>query len=157
MTASEFINSLICIIKQEGGSILLILAIVLSFVQISPIKIEPWSIILGWIGKKINRDVYARLDSIEKTLSGHIQESQDEKLEGTRSMILNFGTSCMRGEGHTKEEFDFIISKCDKYERHCIEDKRPNGVATATINQIRKLYDYNIMHNTFLSETADVH
>lgn len=155
MTGSEFFSTLICFIKQESSSILLLLVILLSFVQIAPIKVNPWSTIFGWIGKQINNDVYKRLDTIENILSNHIKESEKEKIENTRSLILNFGTSCMRGEGHTKEEFDFIIGKCDKYEKHCIENNIPNGVATATISQIRRLYDYNIMHNTFLEESDD--
>ena len=91
---------------------------------------------------------------VKKIIDERLAEIASKRIAKVEE-VQQFLTSCMRGERHTKEEFDFIIGKCDKYEKHCIENNIPNGVATATISQIRKLYDYNIMHNTFLEESAD--
>lgn len=149
------IQDIINLIRQDGFSWLIIVAIVFSMIQIIPIKINPWTIIFNWLGKQFNSGVNARLDTIEKSLTAHIEESTERDLRTIRISILNFGTSCMRSEKHTKEEFDFIVTECDKYEKYCEENNIKNGVATATIKQIRRLYDNNIMNNTFLQEANE--
>ena len=53
----------------NGGGILLIL---MTLVQIAPIKINPWSAIAKLIGRAINGEVLKKLDSVEKRLDCHI-------------------------------------------------------------------------------------
>ena len=52
----------------NGGGILLIL---MTLVQIAPIKINPWSAIAKLIGRAINGEVLKKLDSVEKRLDCH--------------------------------------------------------------------------------------
>lgn len=57
-------------ILAGGGGLLLIL---MTLVQIAPVKINPWSALAKAIGKAINADISKRLDEIEKKLDSHIK------------------------------------------------------------------------------------
>ena len=129
-----------------------IFVLLLTIIQITPIKLNPWDKILSWIGNRMNRDIVKREDVIEEKLDEHIKDSANERIRKTRADILAFGNECMRGTPHTKEQFDFVISECDQYENHMESTNTPNGVAKATINEIRRLYAKHMRENTFLKE-----
>lgn len=129
-----------------------ILFILMTLIQIAPIKLNPWDKILTWLGNHMNADIVKRVDVIEAKLDEHIKESSDERLRKVRADILCFGNSCMNGQLHTKEEFEFVISECDQYEKYIEKTQSKNGVATATISEIHRLYEKGIHENSFLKE-----
>ena len=53
-----------------GGGLL---AVLLTLVQIAPVKINPWSAIAKAIGKAINADVLRELDTVTQKLDTHIR------------------------------------------------------------------------------------
>lgn len=67
-------------------------------------------------------------------------------------MILDFENSCVNGRKHTKEEFDFIIGKCDYYGDYCNQNNIPNGVAEIAISDIKRRYLKCLKEGTFLKE-----
>ena len=129
--------------------------LLLTVIQVTPIKLNPWDKILTWLGNHMNADIVKRVDVIEGKLDEHIRDSASERIRKTRADILVFGNECMRGTPHTKEQFDFVLSECDQYEGHMESTNTPNGVAKATIKEIRRLYAKNLRDNTFLKEGAD--
>ncbi len=129
-----------------------ILVILMTLIQIAPIKLNPWDKILTWLGNHMNADIVKRVDVIEAKLDEHIKESSDERIRKVRADILSFGNSCMNGRKHTKEEFEFVISECDQYEKYIEKTKSKNGVATTAISEIRRLYKKGIHDNSFLKE-----
>ena len=132
-----------------------ILVILMTLIQIAPIKFNPWDKILTWIGNHMNPDIVKRVDVIEAKLDEHIKESSDEMIRKVRADILSFGNTCMNGRPHTKEEFEFVISECDQYEKYIEKTQSKNGVATATIAEIRRLYKKGLHDNSFLKEGDD--
>lgn len=132
-----------------------ILVILMTLIQIAPIKVNPWDKILTWIGNHMNADIVKRVDVIEAKLDEHIKESSDEMIRKVRADILSFGNTCMNGRPHTKEEFEFVISECDQYEKYIEKTQSKNGVATATIAEIRRLYKKGLHDNSFLKEGDD--
>ena len=133
-----------------------ILLFFMTVIQIAPIKLNPWDKILTWLGNHMNADIVKRVDVIEAKLDEHIKESSDERLRKVRADILCFGNSCMNGQRHTKEEFEFVISECDQYEKYIEKTQSKNGVATTAISEIRRLYEKGIQDNSFLKE-GDAH
>ena len=129
-----------------------IVVILMTLIQIAPIKLNPWDKILTWLGNHMNADIVKRVDVIEAKLDEHIKESSDERIRKVRADILCFGNSCMNGRKHTKEEFEFVISECDQYEKYIEKTKSKNGVATTAISEIRRLYKKGIHDNSFLKE-----
>ena len=78
----EEILSLLTPANTFGG--LGILVLCLSLVQVSPIRINPWDAILGWLGNKTNASVKKTLD--EQGKNGYMLCAIDEVLRGTNTI-----------------------------------------------------------------------
>lgn len=158
MTFQEFIAS---IGFKSGISFWGVIAFLMSIgIEIIPkVKWKPWSSLFEWLGSKLNAEVYAKVDSLDKKvdtvqaeLQKHIADSEVQTLQETRRDILDFCNACMNKRQHTKEQFDFVIKQCDDYE-NCIEKNDiKNGVVSAAIKEIRRLYEKCIQENSFLKE-----
>ena len=149
--------------KADEWSFWAIILFLLSIgVEFTPIKWNPWTAILGWIGSRLNSRLNAKLEEIDQKvdkLSGdldkHIEESFAKELRDTRKDILNFCNSCMVGQKHTKEQFEFVIKQCDSYEKYIEDNKIKNGVIDAAIKEIRRLNQKCIEENSYLKEGED--
>lgn len=144
------LQTIIDIIREDGGSWLVMLIIVTSLVQVSPIKINPWSYVARKLGQAFSKDIVDRVIAIEKKLDDHITESNARDVRLRRETILDFANSCMNKRKHTKEEFDFIIGECDKYEKYCADNNIQNGVADASIEEVKRIYKRCLAENSFL-------
>lgn len=135
-------------IAMYGGGILMVL---MTLVQISPVKINPWSWIGRVIGRAINGEVLEKVDNLSNDVK-HNKEDDDEKWASlSRTHILRFGDEILHGVNHSKEHFDQIMRDISNYEQYC--DTHPNylnGVAHATIQQIKKAYQKCLDENNFL-------
>lgn len=141
---------------KDGVSIgSLVLILLLTVIQISPVKVNPWDTILHWIGDRLNSNITKKVNSLEKKLDKHIAESAERDLKDTRAQILSFCNSCMNGTRHSKEQFDFIVKQCDDYETYIAENDIRNGVIESAMKEIRRLYDKCIQNNSFLREGED--
>jgi len=139
-------------LTQDNGPILLLIVAVATLVQITPIKINPWSALFGWIGRQINKEVVDKINVVEARLNDHINESSDAELRARRAAILDFSSSILRGVNYHKEKFEFMITECDSYEKYCKDNDIRNGVAEASIAEIRKIYQDHLHRNDFLSD-----
>lgn len=131
-------------------------------VEFTPIKFNPWSSILSWFGSKWNsrlneklKEISKKVDKLNTDLDKHIAESAAKELRDTRKDILDFCNSCMTGQKHTKEQFEFVIKQCDNYEKYIEDNKIKNGVINAAINEIRRLNQKCIQENSYLKEGED--
>ena len=74
-----------------GGGLLLIL---MTLVQIAPIKINPWTALAKAIGKAVNADVFNRLSEIESKLDEHIKTDAERlTTAGLKSCISTMNCS----------------------------------------------------------------
>lgn len=134
-----------------GGSLLLIL---MTLVQIAPIKINPWSALAKAIGKAINADISGRLDEIGAKLDEHIETDDRRTADSCRAQILHFNNELLRPIYHTKEEFAEVLVKIDEYERYCDEhEDYPNNRAVLAIENIREVYKERLKKRDFLQES----
>lgn len=141
------------------GIVILLLSLGVEF---TPIKYNPWSTILGWIGSRLNSKLNSKLNEIEtkvdklgNDLDKHISESAAKEIRDTRRDILEFCNSCMNGRKHTKEQFEFVIKQCDEYEDYIRSRKIKNGVVDAAMTEIRRLNLKCIQENSYLKEGED--
>ena len=135
-------------ILLSGGGVLLILMTVL---QITPIKINPWSWIARLVGRAINGEVIDKVDHLSKELADHKAKSEERHATLCRAHILRFGDEVLHGVPHSKEAYDNILLDIDSYEGYC--DKHPdykNNVALATIKNIKRMYQKHIEEDSFL-------
>ena len=120
-----------------GGGVLLIL---MTLIQIAPIKINPWSWIGHRIGRLLNGEVIDKVDNLSKELADHKIKSAERDATQCRSRILRFGDEILHGVLHSHEHYLQILLDVDAYEEYC--DAHPdyrNNDAVATIKHIKKM------------------
>lgn len=119
---------------ETGGSVLLI---VLTLVQVAPIRINPWSAIARTIGKALNADLNEKMDANEAKTA--------------RYRILRFDDEIRHKMRHSKEHFDQIIEDVDTYERYCQDHPRfPNGKTVSATDNVKRTYEKCKDENSFL-------
>ena len=113
-------------IGEVSGWAALILFALLSLVEIAPIKINPWSKLLRWVGRALNAEVLSKVDTLEKELKDvkskqkTMQEVEDERnAKAARARVLRFGDELTNGIEHSKEHFDDILDDMSEYEHYC--------------------------------------
>lgn len=142
-------------VVNDSGPIILIILIATTLIQISPIKINPWGSLFKWIGKQVNTEVIEKINKVESRLDKHVKESLEAELRTRRVSILDFSSSVIRGVNYHKEKFDFMIGECDNYEKYCQDNNIKNGVAEASIAEIRRIYSEHLKNGDFLAEKGD--
>ena len=105
-----------------GAAILLLL----SLIQISPVKLDPWDRIFAWIGGKLNGNLQKQVREI--WINMH------------RQAILQFARECRAGQEHSEEEWSHVLNVADEYEQYCQKNNVINGVVKQDTLYIRQLY-----------------
>ena len=105
-----------------GAAILLLL----SLIQISPVKLDPWDRIFAWVGSKLNGNLQKQVREI--WINMH------------RQAILQFARECRAGQEHSEEEWSHVLNVADEYEQYCQKNSVINGVVKQDTLYIRQLY-----------------
>ena len=137
-------------ILVDGGGLLLVL---MTLVQIAPVKVNPWSWVAKMVGKAVNADVSKELGAISKKLDDHVTMDDRRTADGHRARILHFNNELLRDIDHTKEEFIEVLAEIDAYEKYCREHPEyPNNRAVLAIENIREVYKERLKKHDFLQE-----
>lgn len=142
------------IFAYGGGA----LAVLLSLVEIAPIKINPLSTLLKWLGRAINADVINALDEVKaaqkeakERLENHIATDEKAEADHCRARILRFNNELLRDIPHTKEDFIEALKDIDDYEHYCkSHPDYANGRAVHAIANIGRVYDERLQKHDFL-------
>ena len=135
-----------------------LLFLVLSLVEIAPIKVNPWSAAARWLGRMFNRDVLARLDDIsrmqrdtQRRLDDHIKVDDERDADMHRAKILRFNNELLRNIPHTREEFIESLAEIDGYEAFCrAHPDYQNNRAVHAVANINRVYDERLQKHDFL-------
>ena len=131
-----------------GGGLL---AVLLTLVQIAPVKINPWSAIAKAIGKAINADVLRELDTVTQKLDTHIRVDDERNADSYRTRILQFNNELLREILHTREDFIEILAVIDDYESYCRDHREyKNNRAVCAIENIKRVYMERLQKHDFL-------
>lgn len=133
------------------GKSALMLVIVFSVVQVSPIKIHPWTWLARIIGRAINGEVLDKVAQLEMRVDKLKGVMDERAAKDARTRILRFGDECLHGDRHSKEHFDQILRDITEYEMYC--DKHPdfkNNMAVLTIASIKSSYQERLRDHDFL-------
>ena len=174
MSVSNFLSS----IGVDAGKVLgtcgLWLVVAFTILQISPIKINPWTWIgkligrfFGWLGKRIgkaiNGDVITELEGIKDRLTE--LEKHDERQDATRDKdkaldarrrILRFADEVRRKEKHSAEHFHNVLDDITYYKTYCTaHDNFKNDRAQLSIKRIEEVYEECDRNNSFLGGSHD--
>jgi hypothetical protein len=154
VTLQEFFD----IVSDNSGILAIVAAILLSLIEITPIKLNP----LSWLGKKIGRlfngelmnevsNVKQEVKSIKQDVTDIRAEAKEREATNRRTRILEFGDEILHGVDYSKEHFDQILLDVTAYENYC--DEHPhymNNVARATIEHIKHVYKKHLQEDSFL-------
>lgn len=152
------------VLEIYTGNSLLGVVLILTLVQIAPIKINPWSFIfklLGkffcWVSRVSLAPVLNKIDEIDKKVDDMQSEIKVVKKEfeiknanDWRWDILDFFNSSRNNRPHSKEEWDHAIDQVKKYERHVETHDIDNGVLEEASRWLRNEYQKHLVANDFL-------
>jgi len=139
-----------------GGSGIVIL--LLTIIQIAPIKINPWSAIGKAIGRALNSEVLKELEEVktvqqtaQSKLDAHIRVDDERNADMHRMRILQFNNELIRDIPHTREDFIEVLSEIDFYEHYCkTHPEYKNKRAVHAISNIGRVYDERLKNHDFL-------
>lgn len=142
-------------ILSGGASLAAVLSVV---VEISPVKVKPWSYVARWIGGVVNQPVLQKIDTMGQRLTEletsveHMRaEAAQQNAISARVRILRFGDEVRHGQKHTKDHFDQILMDIKKYDDYCrTHPEFPNNVTELTSKRIKEIYQELLETNGFL-------
>ena len=115
---------------ELAGWGLALLAIFMTLVQISPLKLNPWDRILAWLGQKLNGKALADLQKQVTVMW----------VNDHRQRLLTFARECRAGIEHSSDEWSNALVIADEYEVYCEKNRIANGIVKADTLFIRNLY-----------------
>lgn len=115
-----------------------------TLIEISPIKFNPITMVLKWMGDKMNSGIKAELDALKKAQEEQRKDFRDYKVSQYRYEIFQFENEIRdNNDHHTEEQYNHILEQCKSYEDYCKEYNIPNGKAEMAIKHIRDVcYDH---------------
>ena len=145
-------------VGQLIGGLAGIIAILSVFIEIVPVKINPISALLNWIGKRTNLDLTTQFKQLKKEVEAlhekYDQIEQDNERRDAvecRVRILRFSDELRRGVDHSQESFDQTFEEIDFYEKYCIEHPLFRNNKTVIANErIKAAYKNCLEKNNFL-------
>ena len=126
-------------------------------IQITPIKLNPWSRIFKWFGNAINGEVKESINNVNQSINtintkmtnmeGEMRTNEKDRI---RWEVLDFANSCHNGVNHSKDEFLHIITLNDKYKELLKLTKDNNGVFEAEYQYVYDLFQKKQQDSSFL-------
>lgn len=141
-----------------AGQWALALAALATLIEITPIKLDPWTALFRAIGKAMNKDIADKLDQQAKdveslhTQTQNITDRLEQKdAEDARNHILRFGDEIKNKVRHSEEYFNQILDDITKYEQYCETHKDfKNARTVATVKIINEVYQKCLKEKDFL-------
>ena len=128
------------------GNLVVIVAILLSLIQVAPIKIDPWTRLFKWIGNLVNGDLMTEvrgikeeIDSLKKRMVQDEEARDLDRAETARREILIFDDELRIGIEHSEELFNQIFDSIKLYERYC--RKHPDYTNHKAVNAVSNIND----------------
>ena len=147
----------------------LVLLAVMSILEVTPVKINPWRWLwkkignffgrIGQaIGKALNGEVIAELSGIKDRLTELEQHDQrqdkdrgEDKALDARRRILQFADEIRRKVRHSEEHFNNAFEDIDYYKTYCHEHTEfENDKARISIKIIEETYERCTREDDFL-------
>ena len=125
---------------EVAGWAVTLVIILMSLVQIAPVKLNPWDRVLEWVGDRINGKTLRELADVDSRVSDLQKQVTDIWISSHRQNILTFARECRAEIGHDAEEWNHVLSIADEYEVYCNSHEVSNGVVKANTTYIRDLY-----------------
>ena len=158
MTISE-------LLAEYGAAGGICLVVILSLVEISPIKINPWSKLFRSLGHALNKDMLDEINGLKTELADLKKEikkvddrvdKMDSRIDENnaiqcRSRILRFGDEVSHGRNHSRDHFKQIFCDITTYNSYCHSHPEfQNDMTKITSKRIEDDYMERDKSDTFL-------
>ena len=127
-----------------------VLLIFSIFIQITPIKWNPISSFVKWIGKLLTHDINKKLENVEDSVEEIKSDIDANEKDRIRWEILEFANSCRNGINHSHDEFRHISDLHDKYVKLLKRTDDQNGAFNTEYEWIQTIYKKKLDQNDFL-------
>lgn len=133
--------------QWTGGGLL----ILLTLIQIAPIKINPWTWLIRKFGDALSHNTIVKVDDLIRKVDLLEKNISQDRAQNARSRILRFGDEIRLKQKHSKDMFDSTLIDIDIYEKYCNKHTEfANNVTLATISIIKDTYQECLINNNFL-------
>ena len=120
----------------------IIILIILSFVQISPIKFNPYDKFFSWLRRKF-------LGDFDEDIKDFRERINSVWINFNRQHILRFARECRQNVLHSRDEWRYVLSIANEYEKYCHDNKLTNGIIEAETEYIRDSYQERVQNGNF--------
>lgn len=122
----------------------------ITLIQITPIKIDPWTKLMKWLGEVLSGNMQKQLNDLTADTESIKRDLDNKITNDMRWNILDFSNSCKNDRCHTKEEWYHVISQIAEYENLIENKKIVNGVMEEESKYLKELYQERCQKNDFL-------
>ena len=113
-----------------------------TLIQVSPIKINPWSWVFGLIRKFLIGTLEEKLDTISRKVDKLENQVEEDKARQARTHLLRFADELYEKKQHTQEYFLQILDDAKFYEEYVAAHKDfANGRTENACKIIRDTYN----------------
>ena len=133
-----------------AGGISAVIFVALTLFEIAPIKVNPWSHLLKWVGDKLNGDLRDDFKALKKEVELVKKDFEEKNAHDKRWSILDFANSCHNGRRHTKEEWEHVLNQLKFYEEYVEEHDIDNAVIEEETRYLRETYRELMNKNEFI-------
>lgn len=113
------------------------------------IKFKPISMILGYMGRKLNKELLDDINKLKTDVKIIQKDLQNHTVESMRRDILSFADKLRFNSNRSKEEYDYIITLHDRYKFYLEENNLDNGKVDLAFEYITKKYKECMENNSF--------
>lgn len=127
--------------SHPEGIVVVAFLLISSLIQIAPIRLNPWDIMLGWVGAKINKSQQDAIEGMDRRLKDLEIRVTNRDVKDMRQAVLDYAKECRAGTEHTDEDWQQILDIMEEYERFCTEHPDiKNGRVKENTKYLRSLY-----------------
>lgn len=127
--------------QMLGGGAGIALAL-LTLIQVSPIKLDPWSAIARAVGKALNGELTEKVDALQRDVTALQAEAERTKVVDSRFRILRFDDELYAGMKHSREHFNSILQDITIYNSYCAAHPDfKNALTVHAQKHIEDVYD----------------
>lgn len=149
MNIGELLSTLFTKENMTSGGMILLL--VMTVVEVSPVKVNPWGWMAKKIGRAINGEIISKVDILDKEMRAIREDVNEQDIVNRRIRILRFGDEVRHGDRHSHEHFKQILQDIDRYELYCKSHSDFENNATGlTIERIKAVYSKCQQDNDFI-------
>lgn len=136
-------------IREYGFEITIVIAILMKCIEISPLKLNPWSRFKKWMANLFQGGLNKRLDEITLSVSKQGEDIlemkrdlNEERAKTARYRIIRFDDEMTHDMRHSTDHCEQIMEDIATYEDFC--EKRPyikNHKGVAAMKRITDRYN----------------